>query len=164
MSLDKVIIISFILLFGVNKAFSQEVDKWRKIEVDVSISPNTTELDKSGEIISGDIAVRYLWKPNFYVGLGTVPTYLNFYNSSYVYSPFYLSLRYELESDKLLFPYFLINLGGSFFQFNDLQFQGKVALGAEISSSKRCGIFAEIGLAYTSSYIFWSPISIGLRF
>ena len=32
MSLDKVIIISFILLFGVNKAFSQEVDKWRKNE------------------------------------------------------------------------------------------------------------------------------------
>lgn len=155
-----------VIFLGANSIQSQEKNFLNKLELDISVSPKTIVASKSFNISSSDLALRYMYTDNLSIGFGATLTnicFSDFAADSYV--PFYLSLRYSLIPENKVSPYFLLNLGGSAFQLNDIQYQCRIATGIDFSLVENySSMFLEIGLGYMSDINFWTPISLGIRF
>lgn len=155
-----------VIFLGANSIQSQEKNFLNKLELDISVSPKTIVASKSFNISSSDLALRYMYTDNLSIGFGATLTNICFSDfSADSYVPFYLSLRYSLIPENKVSPYFLLNLGGSAFQLNDIQYQCRIATGIDFSLVENySSMFLEIGLGYMSDINFWTPISLGIRF
>lgn len=144
---------------------AQEKSPVKKIEVDMAIMPVSRTILNQAEVISADLAVRYKFSDSFSGGVCTSPTFIEYGYGETNYLPFFLSLRYSFNSNKTISPYLLLNLGGSFIQLEpDVEFQGRVSIGADFKISQQCSLFFEAGISYITTRNLWSPISIGIRF
>ena len=157
----------FILFFSMFVAFgvsAQEVSS-KKFEYDVAVSPRVESVLNQADVVSGNVAVRYVFSPHFSAGVGLAPTFIEYYVGETNYVPLFLSFRYTITTGKSLSPYFLLNLGGSFLQLEpDGELQGRFAIGAGYHVSAGCSVFAEVGMSYITERTLWTPLSVGIRF
>ena len=102
----------------------KKIQLQKKIEVDVAVMPVTKAILNQADVISADIAIRYKLSDSFSAGLCASPTFIDYGYGETNYIPFFLSFRYNFMDNKIITPYLLLNLGGSFLQLEpDAEFK-----------------------------------------